>query len=142
MAMTRKDSGRVNEWLNDSCQCALATQKANHTLRCIQSSGAGKARQGILPFCSSEISPGVLCPALRPLSQGRCGPTRTSPVEGPQDDQRAPLLQEKLREEKALERPFRTFLYLNGAYERAGEGLLTVACIDRKRVNGLIAEGG
>jgi len=45
-------------------QSALAAQKANHILGCIKSSVASRSRAVILPLCSAETPPGVLCPAL------------------------------------------------------------------------------
>ena len=40
-----------------SQQHALAAQKANHTLGCIQSSVASGLREGILPLCSALVRP-------------------------------------------------------------------------------------
>ena len=40
----------VDGKLGMSQQCALEAQKTNHTLGCIQSSVASRAREGILPF--------------------------------------------------------------------------------------------
>ncbi|PKU29209.1 hypothetical protein llap_20487 [Limosa lapponica baueri] len=51
-----KDLGvLVDEKLNVSRQCALAAQKAPHTLGCIPSSVASRARGGILPLCSALV---------------------------------------------------------------------------------------
>ena len=38
-------------------QCAPAAQQANHTLGCIPSSVASRAREGILPLCSALVRP-------------------------------------------------------------------------------------
>jgi len=92
-----KDLGvLVDDKLNMTHQCALAAQKANCILGCIQSSVASRAREGILPFllCFSETPPGVLHPALEPSAQERHGAVGAGPEEGNTNDQRAgiPLL--------------------------------------------------
>ncbi|PKU36332.1 rna-directed dna polymerase from mobile element jockey-like [Limosa lapponica baueri] len=60
-----KDLGlMVHEKLDVSWQCAPAAQKANHILGCVERSISSRAREVILPLCSGETPPGVLCPAL------------------------------------------------------------------------------
>lgn len=134
----------VNERLNESCECALLAQKANCTLRCIQSSMASMAKQGFFPLCSAQTSPGVLHTALSPCHKEDVDLLEQVQWRVTKMTRRLEHLsyKERLREEKALERPFSTFQDLKGTYKRAGERLLTVACIDRIRANGLIAEGG
>jgi len=45
----------ADEKLNMTRQCALTVQMANHTLGCIPSNVASKAREGILPLCSALV---------------------------------------------------------------------------------------
>jgi len=47
------ESVTENGNLNVSQQCALAAQKPNCILGCIQSSMARRVREGILPLCSA-----------------------------------------------------------------------------------------
>jgi len=42
---------------------------------------ATRSRERILPICSGETSPGVLCPGLEPSAQDRHGPVGTGPEE-------------------------------------------------------------
>jgi len=47
----------VDEKLDVTWQRALAAEKANCTLGCIQSSMASRSREGILPLCSMLVRP-------------------------------------------------------------------------------------
>ncbi|GAB0187207.1 hypothetical protein GRJ2_001186000 [Grus japonensis] len=85
-----KDLGvLVEEKLNMSRQCALAAQKAICILGCIKRSVTSRSREVILPLCSGETPPGILCPPPGSPVQDRHGAVGASPEEGYKDDQRA-----------------------------------------------------
>jgi len=76
----------VDERFSMSQQCVLAAQKASRILGCIKRNMTSRVREVILPLCSHEIPPGVLCSDLGPPAEGhgtvpqqcpRTSPTRT-----------------------------------------------------------------
>jgi len=90
-----KDLGvLVDEKLDVSHQRVLAAQAASCILGCIKSLMVSRSREVILPLCSDETPPGVLCPALEPSAQERHRPVGVGPEQGHKNDQRAgtPLL--------------------------------------------------
>ena len=56
----------VDKKLNLTYQCALAAQKANRILDCINSNVASRSREVMLSLCSGKTPPGILHPALEP----------------------------------------------------------------------------
>jgi len=72
----------------------LGAQKANHVLGYIKRRVASRSREVILPLCSGQTPPGVLCSALESPAQERHGLVGAGPEEGHKDDLRAgaPLL--------------------------------------------------
>jgi len=108
--------------------------------------------EGILSLCFGETLPRVLCPALEPSGQERHGPVEAGPEEGHKNDQRdgTPLLWGKAErvgvvqsgEENSLGRPYSSLPVPEGAYKRAGEGLSTRACSDRRKGNGFKLKEG
>jgi len=64
----------------------FTARKANRILGHIKSSMASRLREGILPLCSGETRPGVLCLALEPSAHERHGPVGVGPEEGCKND--------------------------------------------------------
>ena len=106
----------MDEKLDMSQQCVLAPQKANCILGGIERSVASKSMEAILPLCSGETPPGVLCPALEPSAQEGHGPVGAGQKEGDKNDQRngAPLLRRKAERVGAVQ---------PGEEKAAGRGL-------------------
>ncbi|PKU40032.1 hypothetical protein llap_9661 [Limosa lapponica baueri] len=83
----------VDEKLDMSCKCAIATQKANCILDCIKTSVANWSREVIVPLCSSLVRPHLEYRVLIWSPQEGHGPVRVCPEEDHKNERAgAPLL--------------------------------------------------
>ncbi|GAB0189066.1 mitochondrial enolase superfamily member 1 [Grus japonensis] len=144
----------VDERLNMTWQCALAAQKANRVLGCIQRSVTSRLREVILPLYSVLVTPHLeYCIQL-------WGPQYRRDIELLEGVQRRAMkltggmehlsYEDRLRglglfslEKRRLQGDLTAaFQYLKGAYRQDGEGLFIRECSDRTRGNGFKMKEG
>ena len=136
----------VDENLDMIQQCALATQKANRTLGCIPSSVASRSKEGILPLCCALVR------ALEPSAQDRQGPVGAGPeeaitivggLEHLSCEERLGELGLFSPQTRRLRGDLRAaFQYLNQAYKKDRDKLISRACCDRTRGYGFNLKEG
>ncbi|KAJ7402046.1 hypothetical protein BTVI_89843 [Pitangus sulphuratus] len=105
-SLAEKDfGGLVDEKLDKTQQCVLATQKANPILYCIKSSVASRSREGTLPLYSILTRPHLEC---------------CIQVWGPKHRKDIDLLEQVQRRNIKMTRGMEHFSYEDLSYESVG----------------------
>ena len=137
--------------LDISQQCALAAQKANCILGCIQSS---RARKVILPLCSLLVRPHLeYCMQMwspqyrRDMELLECIQRRvTKMIPGMEQLSYKDRLRELglfiLKKKRLQGDLIADFQYLKGSYRKEGDRLFSRVCGDRTRGNGFKLKEG